>query len=105
MTKDMSHDCLLIKGKNISSNTIEGNSFIYLEDRKEIFQLDEIGSSIWQMIRKEKSVGEIIKNCLEVYDGDKKEIQREVNNFLLGLVREGLLSIKKEDCNDKRYGN
>ncbi len=46
----------IAKGINVSSRMIDGLSYIYLEDRKQLLQLNEIGSFIWEVNAYEKTV-------------------------------------------------
>ncbi|MFH1956065.1 MAG: PqqD family protein [Patescibacteria group bacterium] len=85
--------CFAAKGINVSCRMIDGLSYIYLEDKKQLLRLDEVGSFIWEQINGAKTVSEIIKTCLQEYEGDGKEIMESVRVFLETLLREKMIKI------------
>lgn len=97
----MSSNCF-VKSKRVSTNTIDGFSFIYLEDTKETLQLDEVASFIWNQINGVKNVSEIIDNCTNHFEGDPSEIRTSVSEFFNTLISEKLIKNKGERQND--YG-
>ncbi len=62
----MNKDAYITKGINISTTTILGNSYIYIENRREIMKLNEVGSYIWGNINGTSTISEVIKKCQEV---------------------------------------
>ncbi len=85
--------CFVAKGINVSCRMIDDLTYIYMEDRKQLLQLNEAGSFIWEQISGAKTVSEIIKKCLEKYEGNKKEIMGSVMEFLEMLLREKIIKI------------
>ncbi len=83
----------IAKGINVSSRMIDGLSYIYLEDRKQLLQLNEIGSFIWEQINGVKTIADIIKACLKEYEGNKKEVVESIVEFLEILLQERMIKI------------
>ena len=83
----------------MSTNTIDGISFVYMEDTKELLELDEVASFIWRQIDGNKMVSEIIANCINCFKGDSNEIETSVSNFFNTLISEKLIKIQ-ENKND-----
>ena len=90
----MNNSCF-IKSKRVSTNTIDGTSFIYLEDTKETMQLDEVASFIWNQINGVKNISEIIDNCITCFDGDHCEIEASVSEFFNTLISEKLIEKRR----------
>lgn len=86
----------IAKGINVSTRTIDGCSFIYLEDRKELLQLNEIGSFIWEQIDGAVTGAAIIQKCLQEYNGNELEITQSVIEFVDLLFQEKMIEISSE---------
>jgi len=87
----MKDNLFLAKGINISCSTIDGISYIYVENEDELLKLDEVGSFIWCQINGKKTVREIVNYCLSEYTGDEKEIIEHVKSFIGMLLKEKIL--------------
>jgi len=81
------------KGINISYVIIESTAYILAEDKKELMQLNDIGTYIWQQINGYDCVNDIIQNCLQEYSGSIVEISGAVFDFLKTLEHEHLVKI------------
>jgi len=84
-----------VKSKRVSTNTINGNSFIYLEDTKETIQLDEVASFIWNQINGVRKISEIINSCVNYFEGDYCEIKTSVSDFFNTLISEKLIEKRR----------
>lgn len=87
------------KSKTVSTNTIDGISFVYLEDTKEIIKLDEVASFIWRQIDGTRKVYEVISNCIDYFEENDDEIKTSVSDFFETLIYEKLIE-KQEEQND-----
>jgi len=83
----------IAKGINTSCVVIESIAYILLEDKKELIQLNDIGTYIWQQIDGRNRISDIIQCCLQEYGGDVGEISEAVINFLKILETEHLIKI------------
>ena len=79
------------KGINTSYQIYEETAFIYLEDRKKLLQLNEVGSYIWECINGTLTIEKIIHKCLQIYEGDKDEIIKSIIEFLSFLFEEKMV--------------
>lgn len=61
------------------------------EEAKYIFNLNEIGGSIWEKIDGKKTVKDILRELYNKYEGDRETIKREAAEFLLDLKESGLI--------------
>lgn len=83
------------KGINVSSRTIRGTAYIYLEDRMVFLSLNETGSYIWGLIDGRTTVEEIAKSCSQHFEGDEVEIGQAVYAFLEELFEEGMVAVSE----------
>lgn len=84
------------KSKRVSTNTVDGISFIYLEDTKELIKLDEVANFIWRQVDGIKNTCEIITHCIKHFEGKDDEIKIGVLDFFGTLMSEKLIE-KLED--------
>jgi len=88
--------CMFVaRSINISCAVIESAAYILMEDKKELLQLNDIGTYIWQQINSRNRVSDIIQNCLKEYSGNVDEISEAVIDFLEELKREHLIKTSK----------
>lgn len=87
---------ILQRSKNIVFRKIEGE-YVLLpmaassEDVEYIYNLNEIGGSIWEKIDGKKTVKDILRELYNEYEGDRENIKREAAEFLLDLKESGLI--------------
>lgn len=89
------------KGINISCRTIDGFSYIYIENEKRLLKLNEVGGFIWEKINGTKTVKQIIKICLSEYEGDKEEITQAVLEFFDILLKEKVIKISQRKIKEE----
>lgn len=81
------------KGLNVSCANIAGTVFIYLEDKKEIISLDEVGSFVWSLINGRNSIFCIINCCAMEYDVRNSEVKSDIIEFLQELNNCGIVIV------------
>lgn len=86
------------KGMNVSCRTIGGSAFILREDTRDLLQLDEVGSFIWDLINGRKTIDEIIEICCRHFIGEQEEIRQAVREFLSSISENGIV-----DFSDKPF--
>lgn len=79
------------KGINVSSRIIGEVAYIYLEDKKELVQFNEVGSFVWSCVTGTKCVDQIVALCREQYDDPSGQIPEVVADFLDELEEEGFI--------------
>ena len=73
---------LIFDGNNIAFNPLLGNSY----------QLNEIGVTIIELLKKGFNKEEIVEQLAQEYDASEGEIYIDVNDFLTKLKVYGILS-------------
>lgn len=87
----MNKELFVAKGINISCGIISEIYFVFLEDRKELFEFNEVGSFVFSKINGKNTILEIINFCLLEYEGDSEEITRAVVEFIDEIEREKMV--------------
>jgi hypothetical protein len=78
----------ITKSLNVSCRGIGGSSYIYREDTRELFQLNEVGSAIWEQLNGKATIADVIAHCLDEFDGEEAEIVTSVLDFITLLAQE-----------------
>ena len=78
----------ITKSLSVSCRFIENFSYIYREDTRELFQLNETGSAIWEQLNGKTTIADIIAHCLNEFDGVESEIANSVLDFVNLLIQE-----------------
>lgn len=86
-------ELFVAKAINVSSVTITGTAYIFLEDKRELIQINEVGTFVWHQINGGRCIREIIQNCKQEYEGEDDEVAESVVAFLSTLQQEGLIEI------------
>jgi len=87
----MTGKSFIAKGINVSSRVIEDIAYIYLEDKKELVQLNEVGSFVWACITGHRTVNQIILMCCDRYDDPSGQIPEIIMDFLEELKNESFV--------------
>ena len=93
------------KSFSISFRFIGIIPYVYLEDKKVLIQLNEVGGFILNLVNGKRKISEIMFNCVQNYEGSVKEIEDSVYDFLLILNQEGIVvfsnkQFQEEMCDD-----
>jgi hypothetical protein len=71
----------------VSSNlAISENGFLFFPATGDSFTLNEIGSSIVNLLKADKTKGEIIETIIEEYDIDEHSAERDIDDFIAQLI-------------------
>ncbi len=65
-------------------------------DLNSIYTLNEVGTSIWQLIDGQHSVDQLIESISSEYEVSKEEASNDVFDFLSTLEAEGLIRHSSE---------
>jgi len=60
----------------------------------DMYELDEIGGEILEMLKNGLSVPEILKNLVEAYDADENEICEDLNPLFERFIELGIIKLK-----------
>lgn len=81
-----------INTQKIVYETIEGETVLINFNTGVYYSFDKIGILIWELLKEEASPDAIIEVLCKSYGGDKAVINVAVNEFILKLEQEGLIS-------------
>jgi hypothetical protein len=88
---------LYIRSDAVVSRVIAGETLIVpvrkgVGDLASIYSLNEVGTSIWQSIAKPRSQHEIIQIVERDFEGERQQVQHDVEVFLAEMSAVGLIS-------------
>jgi len=90
-----------MKGKDLVTRCVADETIIVpvrnnVGDLDSIYTLNEVATTIWQLIDGRKSVSQIIEEICKVYDVRREEAEKDTLEFLNTLKEAGLLRISDE---------
>jgi hypothetical protein len=85
-----------VKDNQAVTRSIAGETLIVpiasgIGDLNSIYTLNEVGTSIWQLIDGQRSVDQIIEAIGSEYEVSQAEASKDVFDFLAALEAEGLI--------------
>lgn len=81
----------------IVHETIDGETIILNLDKGNYYSLVGIGADIWGFIENNATMGHIIKEISNNYQGDQGDIKVAINNFVSELMQEGIVTPNNEN--------
>lgn len=82
------------QSKEIDDADLNGEKVMMNLDKGKYFALNSVGSRIWDIMREEIYVGDIVNILLEEYDVDKEMCKNNVLNYLEILENQDLVTVK-----------
>jgi coenzyme PQQ synthesis protein D (PqqD) len=61
------------------------------------YGLNAVGARIWELLREPKSLEEVQTAIVEEYDVSAEQAQRDLRQFLRGMMAEGLIELSGSD--------
>jgi hypothetical protein len=88
---------LYVRSDAVVSRVIAGETLIVplrkgVGDLASIYSLNEVASSIWQTIAKPRSKHEIIQIIEQDFEGQRQQVEHDVEVFLAEMSAAGLIS-------------
>jgi hypothetical protein len=88
---------LYFRSDAVVSRLIAGETLIVpvrkgVGDLASIYSLNEVGSSIWQSIAKPRSKDEIVQIIQQDFEGERQQVEHDVEVFLAEMSTAGLIS-------------
>lgn len=80
-----------INDQNVIQETIEGEAVIVSLTSGNYYSLDKVGAHIWGNIENRRTVGEMLEELSDHYNGDADKIRRSVEQLINELVEEELV--------------
>jgi hypothetical protein len=95
-TSSISKNSIVVASPDQVSSDLAGESVILNLKSGTYFGLNEVGTSIWQLIQEPKAVCDICKAILEEYEVDAQTCEIEVQALLEDLLAAQLVEIRDE---------
>jgi hypothetical protein len=70
---------------------IEGQVVIVVPARREVHQLNEVGTFLWNCLEERRSVAELVELVCGEFEVAQDQAERDVRSFLASLETRGLL--------------
>jgi hypothetical protein len=83
----------IIRNPELVENTIDGEVVMMSIESGEYFGLNEVGSSIWQLIENSTTVHDIIGKLLDEYDTTPQECIKDTIEFLEQLRGKNVIKV------------
>ena len=71
---------------------IQGQAVIVVPARRELHQLDEVGTFLWNALRESRALDDLIEAVCEEFDVERDRAEKDVRTFVRSLEEKGLLA-------------
>jgi len=90
-----------VREKDLVTRTIAGETIIVpvknnVGDLDSIYALNEVGSTIWELIDGKNSIVQIVEVVCDVYDVTSEVAKEDISDFLSTLETSGLIRLSSE---------
>ena len=92
--KTLTKSSVVVQGRGLLSSNVYGDIVLISIKSGLYYDLDDVGSFIWNALEKPLSVTEIIEQVLLSYDIERSACEEDVMEFLQDLNDYNLLEIK-----------
>ncbi len=89
----LSSDTRLAKGRDTVSCDLGDGTAILRIGRPAIFELEGVGSRVWELLAEPLTMNELTRKLLAEYRVDRAELERDLMTLLEDLVRRGLIEV------------
>ena len=76
------------------SQEVGGETVLLDLNSETYFGLDEIGTRIWQLIQEHRDLEKIFDIMLAEYNVDEKQLEKDLNELITKLVKDGIIRIR-----------
>jgi len=70
---------------------IQGQAVVVVPTRRELHELDEVGTFLWAELSRERSLGDLVTSLCEAFDVEAETATSDVREFLASLEEKGLV--------------
>ena len=78
------------RGARIPSQELQGQAVIVVPARREMHELDEAGTLLWNALARERTVPELVDVLCAEYEVEREVAEKDVRAFLGSLEEKGL---------------
>ena len=109
MAKEITLETVCIPSADVVAREIEGEIIIVpltagIGDAEgEIFTLNETANVIWQELDGKRTLGEILQTIGNEFDGNLKDIEKDLLGFVHEMVRRGILNVLEQNDHDELF--
>lgn len=75
---------------------LEGHAFIVPHGGTGVVELDEVGTFIWKLVEKERSLDEVIQRICEEFEVEPDRARDDCVSFIEDLGRRGLVTVRED---------
>jgi hypothetical protein len=94
MGKNMiSAESIVHQSEDIVASDIDDEKVMMSVEKGQYFNLDPVGSRVWELLEKPIKVSALIDTLLLKYDVDRETCQRDVLAFLEELHKDGMVQV------------
>ena len=86
------------KTDGVIAERIDGEYIVFNTEKESFFELDEVGSVIWELID-DSTVDQITDAVTSIFDVSREQAQEDIRSFTNQLVNNGLITVK-ETCTE-----
>jgi hypothetical protein len=90
---------ILARPANLVASEIDGEMVILDIESGHFFQLNQIGSRIWEALEAPTTMGELCRSMQDRFDVDQETCRGDVSDFVARLSENGLVTIERVRTN------
>ena len=90
----MNYQTVVSASKDQVSCDLSGEAAILSLDAGMYYGPDPMGARIWQLLKKPRSIHQILERISQEYDVDRDKLEQDVFHFFHELKQEGLIDIQ-----------
>lgn len=91
--KTIDPETRLKRNEDILSSDLDGEKVMMSIERGEYYGLGKTGSFIWECLKKEQSLNELVEHITNTYDVSRNQCLTDVMPFLNDLLKRKLIRI------------
>lgn len=91
----MDLDQKIIFADSVFAQEVDGEMVLLDMESENYFGLDEVGTSIWQVMQEKETLKEVFDALLEQYEVEAEVLERDLSDFVGKLLESGLVEVKE----------
>ena len=76
---------------------VRGETVLLNLDNENYFGLDEVGTFFWKILQEHSDFKKVFDIMLEEYEVDASQLEKDLDNLVMEMVKAGLIEISAED--------
>jgi hypothetical protein len=87
----------------VAAKVIEGEAILINLSNGTYYSMDKVGGFVWELIKKNYSLGEIVKVITDHYDVSAEQAKTDLETLTTSLLEENIVSIGKGEKQEKGF--